>query len=447
MINIGLESMWADVVDQLKLELSTPSFETWVRTVVPLRIDDNVLVLEVPTDFIRELIASRYTDLLRDVVQKSFEKPLDIQLRVAPPKVAAPRKSTSKNKAPDVQSEFLERLNPRYTFDAFVVGSANRFANAACLAVAEMPARAYNPLFLYGRVGLGKTHLMHAIGHLLIKQNPTARVLYVSTENFTNELIDSIQENKMVPFRNRYRNIDVLLIDDIQFVGGKERTQEEFFHTFEALHGSHRQIVMSCDRPPKEIRFLEERLRSRFEWGLISDIQPPDFETRMAILSKKAQIEGISVPDDVVQFIASRIDTNIRELEGALIRVIASSSIERQPLTKDLAYEALKDVIKESAPKHVTIRLIQEEVASHFQMRIEEFKAKKRTKAIAHPRQIAMYLARELTDSSFPKIGEEFGGRDHTTAIHAFEKILADKKRDPGLNQTLELLIKHIQSH
>lgn len=449
MINIGLDSLWADVVDQLQLELSTPSFETWVRSVVPKIIEDDVLVLEVPTEFVRELIASRYTDLLRDLVQKSFGKPLDIRIILGHPAISSPPRTTSFQNKPTSShhaSEFQSRLNTKYTFEAFVVGSSNRFAHAASLAVAEMPARAYNPLFLYGGVGLGKTHLMHAIGHLILKQEPSSRVLYVSAENFTNELIYAIQDNKMVPFRNRYRNIDVLLIDDIQFVGGKERTQEEFFHTFEALHGAHRQIVISSDRPPKDIQYLEERLRSRFEWGLITDLQPPDLETRMAILSKKAQFEGLSVPDDVIQFIASRIDTNIRELEGALIRVMAYASITRQTLTKDLAYEALKDVIKESPPKHITIRLIQEEVARHFDLRMDDFKAKKRTKAVAHPRQIAMYIARELTEASLPKIGEEFGGRDHTTVMHAVDKVSTDKARDPQLNQTIELLIKRIQS-
>ncbi len=449
MINIGLETLWADVVEHLRQELSTPSFETWVRAVVPKSIDDNTLILEVPTEFTRELIASRYTDLLRDLVHKSYGRPLELRINVAPPKAAdSTRKAASpkaESNAPKA-SEFQSRLNAKYTFEAFVVGSSNRFAHAASLAVAEMPARAYNPLFLYGGVGLGKTHLMHAIGHTVLKQDPTSRVLYVSAENFTNELINAIQDNKMVPFRNRYRNIDVLLIDDIQFVGGKERTQEEFFHTFEALHGAHKQIVISSDRPPKDIPTLEERLRSRFEWGLITDLQPPDFETRMAILSKKAQMEGLSVPDEVVQFIASRIDTNIRELEGALIRVMAFGSITRQTLTKELAYEALKDVIQETRQRLITIRLIQEEVARHFDLRVEEFKAKKRTKAVAHPRQIAMYIARELTDASLPKIGEEFGGRDHTTVMHACEKILTDKARDPQLNQTVQTLIKRIQS-
>ncbi|MCL5116815.1 MAG: chromosomal replication initiator protein DnaA [Firmicutes bacterium] len=448
MINIGLESLWADVVERLKQELSTPSFETWVRSIVPKAVEDHILVLEVPTEFTRELIASRYTDLLKDSVHKAFSKPLDIRIQVAPP--TPPTTKQAKSKGPGMAekpSEYLTRLNPRYTFEAFVVGSSNRFAHAASLAVAEMPARAYNPLFLYGGVGLGKTHLMHAIGHVVLQQNATARVLYVSAENFTNELINAIQDNKMVPFRNRYRNIDVLLIDDIQFVGGKERTQEEFFHTFEALHGAHKQIIISSDRPPKDIQYLEERLRSRFEWGLITDIQPPDLETRMAILSKKAHIEGLAVPDEVIQDIAERIDTNIRELEGALIRVMAYGSITRQALTKELAWEALKDVIPEARQKIITIRLIQEEVARHFDMRVDEFKAKKRTKAVAHPRQIAMYIARELTDASLPKIGEEFGGRDHTTVMHACEKIIRDRSRDPQLNQTIQMLIKRIESH
>jgi len=449
MIEVGLESLWADVVERLKQELSTPSFETWVRSVVPKAIEDHRIILEVPTEFTRELIASRYTDLLRDIVHKAFEKSLDIQILVAPPKAPKADSPVSRTKGGNSQpkaSEFQTRLNTKYTFEAFVVGTSNRFAHAASLAVAEMPARAYNPLFLYGGVGLGKTHLMHAIGHTVLKQDSSKRVLYVSSENFTNELINAIQENKMVPFRNRYRNIDVLLIDDIQFVGGKERTQEEFFHTFEALHGADKQIVISSDRPPKDIPTLEERLRSRFEWGLISDIQPPDLETRMAILSKKAQLENLSVPDPVIQFIAGHIDTNIRELEGALIRVMAYGSITRQALTDELAYEALKDVISESRQRPITIRLIQEEVARHYDMRVDELKAKKRTKAIAHPRQIAMYIARELTDASLPKIGDEFGGRDHTTVMHACEKILNDKTRDPQLNQTIQMLIKRIQS-
>ncbi|OLZ08981.1 chromosomal replication initiator protein DnaA [Sulfobacillus thermosulfidooxidans] len=462
MLEVGLESLWADTVARLESELSTPSIETWVRQVFPLSLEDGVLELAVPSDFVRQIIASRYTGLLRDVLAKSAGRPIDVHLILTPKSsetvynekpVPVPISVTQESRPPvnkepseTTESEFHTRLNPKYVFEAFVVGVSNRFAHAACQAVAEMPARAYNPLFLYGGVGLGKTHLMHAIGHHVLAGSPKARVLYVSSENFTNEMINAIRDDKMVRFRQRYRNIDVLLIDDIQFVAGKERTQEEFFHTFEALHGAHKQIVISSDRPPKDIPTLEERLRSRFEWGLITDIQPPDLETRIAILAKKAQLEDLSVPDSVLQFIATRIDTNIRELEGALIRVMAYGSITRQPLTAELAMEALKDVIPNSRPKPITIRLIQEEVAKHFDLRVEDLKAKKRTRTVAFPRQVAMYMARQLTDSSLPRIGEEFGGRDHTTVIHACEKIEQERHTDTQLAQLLEALTKRIKS-
>lgn len=463
MLEVGLESLWADTVARLESELSTPSIETWVRQVFPLSLDDGVLELAVPSDFVRQIIASRYTGLLRDVLAKSAGRPIDVHLiltpkspeavrleRLASKPVSTPqqlRAPITKEPPPEVgESEFHTRLNPKYIFEAFVVGVSNRFAHAACQAVAEMPARAYNPLFLYGGVGLGKTHLMHAIGHHVLAGSPNSRVLYVSSENFTNEMINAIRDDKMVRFRQRYRNIDVLLIDDIQFVAGKERTQEEFFHTFEALHGAHKQIVISSDRPPKDIPTLEERLRSRFEWGLITDIQPPDLETRIAILAKKAQLEDLSVPDSVLQFIATRIDTNIRELEGALIRVMAYGSITRQSLTAELAMEALKDVIPNSRPKPITIRLIQEEVAKHFELAVEDLKAKTRTRTVAFPRQVAMYVARQLTDSSLPRIGEEFGGRDHTTVIHACDKIEHERQKDTQLAQMLEALTKRIKS-
>ncbi len=459
MLEVGLEGLWADTVARLESELSTPSMETWVRQVFPLSIDGGILDLAVPNDFVRQIIASRYTGLLRDVLTKSAGRPVEVRLILTPQSsqehyeekpvpVAKPAAARTAPREPleQAESEFHTRLNPKYIFEAFVVGVSNRFAHAACQAVAEMPARAYNPLFLYGGVGLGKTHLMHAIGHQVLSATPDSRVLYVSSENFTNEMINAIRDDKMVRFRQRYRNIDVLLIDDIQFVAGKERTQEEFFHTFEALHGAHKQIVISSDRPPKDIPTLEERLRSRFEWGLISDIQPPDLETRIAILAKKAQLEDLEVPDSVLQFIASRIDTNIRELEGALIRVMAYGSITRQSLNAELAMEALKDVIPSSRPKIITIRLIQEEVANHFEMRVEELKAKKRTRAVAFPRQVAMYIARHLTDASLPRIGEEFGGRDHTTVIHACEKIDKDRHEDAQLSQLIDALSKRIKS-
>ena len=447
MLDVGLDAFWADVTERLQMELSTPSFETWVRSVIPKSLEDSRLDLIVPTEFIRQIVATRYTGLLKDIVAKVAGRPLDIQLLVAEtPAPATPRPARPKAHEQPERPGYAARLNAKYRFDTFVVGSSNRFAHAACLAVAEMPARSYNPLFLYGGVGLGKTHLMHAIGHHVIEAMPKANVLYVSSENFTNEMINAIRDDKMVRFRERYRGIDVLLIDDIQFVAGKERTQEEFFHTFEALHGAHKQIVISSDRPPKEIPTLEERLRSRFEWGLITDIQPPDMETRIAILDKKARIENLSVPDTVLQLIANRIDTNIRELEGALIRVIAFGSITRQPLTAEIALEALKDVLPQSRAKPLTIRLIQEEVGRHYDMRVDEFKAKKRTRAVAYPRQIAMYIAREMTDASLPKIGEEFGGRDHTTVMHACEKIMHDKSIDPHLNQTINDLMKRLKN-
>jgi chromosomal replication initiator protein len=452
-----LEALWAEVVERLQTDLSTPSFETWVRLVSPRSIADETLTLAVPNEFTRNLIATRYQGVLRDTLSQVTGQSIDCLL-VVDSKLSAPivreetlsesvSATTSRANSSDyIQSEYMNRLNPKYLFTSFVVGSSNRFAHAACQAVAEMPARAYNPLFLYGGVGLGKTHLMHAIGHQVLQATPSTRVLYVSAETFTNEMINSIRDDQMVPFRQRYREIDILLIDDIQFVGGKERTQEEFFHTFEALHGARKQIVISSDRPPRDIPTLEERLRSRFEWGLISDIQAPDFETRIAILGKKAQLEGLFVPSDVLQLIASRVDTNIRELEGALIRVMAYASIHQSPFSLDLAMEALKDVLPQARPRPITIRVIQEEVAKHFEMRTDEFKAKKRTRAVAFPRQVAMYLARELTDASLPKIGEEFGGRDHTTVIHACTKISQDRERDAQLAQTLDMLARRIRT-
>ena len=343
-----------------------------------------------------------------------------------------------------VNDEMSSTLNPKYTFNSFVIGNSNRFAHAASLAVAEAPAKAYNPLFIYGGVGLGKTHLMHAIGHYILESNPNAKVVYVSSEKFTNELINAIKDDKNEEFRSKYRNVDVLLIDDIQFIAGKERTQEEFFHTFNALHDANKQIILSSDRPPKEIPTLEDRLRSRFEWGLIADIQVPDFETRMAILKKKADVENLNVANDVMGYIASKIKSNIRELEGALIRIIAYSSLTNREVSVDLATEALKDIISKKQGKHVTIDAIQDIVASYYNLRIEDLKSQRRTRSVAYPRQIAMYLSRKLTDMSLPKIGEEFGGRDHTTVIHAYEKISENLKTDDTLQHTVNNITKKL---
>ncbi|QIR31338.1 Chromosomal replication initiator protein DnaA [Bacillus velezensis] len=407
----------------------------------------DTLTITAPNEFARDWLESRYLHLIADTIYELTGEELSV-------KFVIPQNQDEENFLPKPQvkkaakeepSDFPQSmLNPKYTFDTFVIGSGNRFAHAASLAVAEAPAKAYNPLFIYGGVGLGKTHLMHAIGHYVIDHNPSAKVVYLSSEKFTNEFINSIRDNKAVDFRNRYRNVDVLLIDDIQFLAGKEQTQEEFFHTFNTLHEESKQIVISSDRPPKEIPTLEDRLRSRFEWGLITDITPPDLETRIAILRKKAKAEGLDIPNEVMLYIANQIDSNIRELEGALIRVVAYSSLINKDINADLAAEALKDIIPSSKPKVITIKEIQRIVGQQFNIKLEDFKAKKRTKSVAFPRQIAMYLSREMTDSSLPKIGEEFGGRDHTTVIHAHEKIskllIDDEQLQQQVKEIKELL-------
>lgn len=336
-------------------------------------------------------------------------------------------------------------LNPKYTFETFVTGNSNRFAHAAALAVAESPGKVYNPFFMYGGVGLGKTHLMHAIGHKILQNHPEMRVLYISSEKFTNELINSIRDGNPEAFRQKYRNIDVLLVDDIQFLSKKEHTQEEFFHTFNTLHDANKHIILSSDRHPREIQTLEDRLRSRFEWGLITDIQAPDLETRIAILKKKALLENLNVPNDVMVYIASRIDNNIRELEGALTRVVAYASLTKQTISTDLVAEALKNVFPSTKTKEITLELIQEIVASYFKIKIDDLHAKKRTRNLAFPRQIAMYLCRELTDTSLPQIGSCFGGRDHTTVIHAYDKISKERNEDIKLDNTIKELIGRIE--
>ena len=336
-------------------------------------------------------------------------------------------------------------LNPKYVFSSFVVGNSNRMAHAASLAVAESPAKAYNPLFLYGNSGLGKTHLMHSIAHFILDKNPAAKVLYVTSETFTNELILSIQNNKNEEFRNKYRNIDVLLIDDIQFISKKEGTQEEFFHTFNALYESNKQIIISSDRPPKEIKTLEDRLRSRFEWGLIADIQPPDYETRIAILRKKADRDNLHVPDEVMAYIAKNIVSNIRELEGALTRIVAYATLTNQEITLALTEKTLRDVYSENAQAPLTPQLIQEIVARRYNISVEDIQGNKKPKNIAFPRQVSMYLCRKLLDISLPKIGESFGGRDHTTVIHGISKIEKQMENDEALKNTIMELEKEIK--
>jgi len=448
-----VNDLWQQVLSAIQTRLSKPSFDTWLKSTKASVFTDRLLVICAPNNFAREWLESRYAKLIASTVYETLGLQVEVQfvleeeaqtLAAAQAAVPAPAAAAAKPAA-QTEENFASMLNPRYTFDTFVIGAGNRFAHAASLAVAEDPANSYNPLFLYGGVGLGKTHLMHAIGHYVLQHNPAAKVLYISSEKFTNEFINAIRDNRGESFRNKYRSIDVLLIDDIQFLAGKEQTQEEFFHTFNALQEERKQIIISSDRQPKEIPTLEERLRSRFEWGLITDIQPPDLETRIAILRKKAKSENLEIPGEAMVYIANQIDTNIRELEGALIRVVAYSSMMNEDVTVALAADALKDIIPSSRPRVITIQDIQQKVGEFYGLRMEDFKARKRTKAVAFPRQVAMYLSRELTDYSLPKIGEAFGGRDHTTVIHAHEKIAMNLREDQELARILQNITDKIK--
>jgi len=436
-----IEELWDKVLSEAKQKISKPSFETWLKSTKLLAYNGDTVTISAPNSFGREWLENHYVHLIAAILAELTGKDLHIRFVVQ-------QDSNSENfdiPTPPISGNSKEQsetpsgmLNLKNTFDTFVIGSGNRFAHAASLAVAEAPAKAYNPLFIYGGVGLGKTHLMHAIGHYVLEHNPKAKVVYLSSEKFTNEFINSIRDNRAEEFRNKYRSVDVLLIDDIQFLAGKESTQEEFFHTFNTLHEEFKQIVISSDRPPKEIPTLEDRLRSRFEWGLITDIAPPDLETRIAILRKKAKADNLDIPNEVMLYIANQIDSNIRELEGALIRVVAYSSLVNEDITAELAAQALKNIIPNASPRTLTILDIQKAVGEHFHIKLEDFSAKKRTKSIAFPRQVAMYLSREMTDCSLPKIGDEFGGRDHTTVIHAHEKISTLLKSDQGLQQDIK---------
>lgn len=432
----------------MALELPKASFDTWLKSLKFLTDQDQTLFLEVSNDFSRDWILDKYLDLIKQSLFSLSGVEWEVRLLLPGEEIKA---APLIDEYSDDSQESLttprghEKLNPKYTFESFVVGESNKFAHAASLAVAEAPARAYNPLFIYGGVGLGKTHLMHAIGHFVLDNYPHMNVLYVTSEHFTNDMINAIRDDKTAEFRNRYRNIDVLLVDDIQFLAGKERTQEEFFHTFNALHEANKQIVLSSDRPPKDIPTLEDRLRSRFEWGLITDIQAPDFETRIAILDKKARLENIKLSTDVLSFIAENIHSNIRELEGALIRVMAFSSLTNRPVTVDLAAEALKEILSIVKKNRIEIADIQRTVADYYNIEISDMKAKKRSRAIAFPRQVAMYLSRELTDYSLPKIGEAFGGRDHTTVLHAYEKISDNIQQDPEFDRVVKEIIRNLK--
>ncbi|MFZ5649531.1 MAG: chromosomal replication initiator protein DnaA [Bacillota bacterium] len=440
----NLNEIWSHILTALQVRLNNPSVNTWLNSMKPVTFMDDSLIIEVNDKFTRDWLDDRYGPVLKSILYELLEQEMNVEFILHQD---VPSRILNKNKRSQFFNDDTQyHLNKKYTFDTFVVGNSNRFAHAASLAVADSPSKSYNPLFIYGGVGLGKTHLMHAIGNHILNKGNLYKVLYISSEKFTNELINSIRDDKTLEFRNKYRSVDILLIDDIQFLAGKERTQEEFFHTFNTLYEANKQIIISSDRPPKDIPTLEDRLRSRFEWGLITDIQIPDFETRTAILRKKAQFENLDIPDEILSYIADKIHSNIRELEGALIRIIAFASFNKKEITIDLAEAVLKDILPDSKPRQITANLIQQVVSDYFNLKPEDLKAKKRTRSVSFPRQIAMYITRELTDLSLPKIGEQYGGRDHTTVIHAFERIHSEIQVDPSLEANVKELINKIKN-
>ncbi|MBZ5629265.1 MAG: chromosomal replication initiator protein DnaA [Acidobacteriia bacterium] len=455
---------WMRILEALEKKINRHSYDTWLKPTRFSHSDDHTLFVLVPNPEFGQM-AERYADLILEAIDALGLEFQDVEFVTGTPQPPAPAASPAANTpvrhnggfsatsssaaAPAAAAAKLQQqrfdwdsaaqLNSRYTFEGFVCGAGNQFAHAAALAVAESPSKAYNPLFLYGGVGMGKTHLMQAIGHEVKKRLPQMSICYLSSERFTNEMINSLRYDKMTSFRDKFRNVDVLLIDDIQFLAQKERTQEEFFHTFNALHESMRQIVIASDRPPKELAEIEDRLRSRFEWGLIADIQPPDLETKVAILQKKAESERVQLPTDVALFIASNIRSNVRELEGALIRLIAHSSLIGQEITLPYAQQVLKNFI-DSQQRKITIDSIQKAVAEQFGLRLAEIKAKNNSRAIVYPRQIAMYLSKHMTDSSLPEIGRQFGGKHHTTVLHSIDKIETVRKSDKDLSRMLNKL-------
>jgi len=441
-IELTAENLWEDVSARLRGALNEKTYRNWFSEVAAAGVDDDTFVLAVPNDFTREWIEGHFVELIRAAIKDATGSEHRLRLTIRPQKPTPP---------PAVLPPPLPRpepggINPKYTFDSFVIGSSNRFAHAAALAVAEAPAQAYNPLFIYGHTGLGKTHLLHAVANYIGQHSSNLAVRYVTSETFVNDFINSLRDKRIEGFKGRYRAYDVLLIDDVQFFEHKERIQEEFFHTFNSLHEAGGQIVMSSDRPPRDIATLEDRLRSRFEWGLITDIQPPDLETREAILRRKVKSDGIDIGDpEVLTFVASRVSTNIRELEGALTRVIAFSSLTGRRMDVELAQDVLRDVFPQGEAAAVSIDRIQELVCERFAVTLGELTGDRRSQNIVYPRQVAMYLARELTDSSLPKIGKEFGGRDHTTVIHATSKIARLIREDRSVYNLVQELTARVK--
>jgi len=446
------EQLWDEILNKLKEEMPKDSYELWFKPTRAVSFEDNLLNVRVPNRFFCKYLQERHKGKIEELLKATTTSEAQIIFTIDPQSQVQEKERKDEEIEPtsiaaDETTFTTMEFNPKYTFENFVVGPSNRFAHATAEAVANDPGKAYNPLFIYGGVGLGKTHLLQAIGHHNKKKNPRLSVLYITSERFTNELIESIRNDRMIGFRNKYRNLDVLMIDDIQFLAGKESTQEEFFHIFNTLYEAHKQIVISSDSTPKEIPTIEERLRSRFQWGVIADIQPPDIETRIAILRKKAGAENIFIPDDVVLFLASQIKSNIRELEGCLIRIVAFSSLTGSEVTVDRSKEILKDIItKEEIAVPITIELIQNVVSKHFHLDIKEMKSKRRTDAVAFPRQVAMYLARTLTEYSTTEIGGEFGGRDHTTVMYACEKIKMKLAGDPFFAALINRITQEIKT-
>lgn len=450
-MQVAGEKLWSVAQEKLCTMLSADTFNLWFAQLRAVAFENECLTLEVPNEFCELWLKDNYLGLLQDVVSGVAGRPLQVKFRIgqapsaqAVPTPHPPARAKARGHDELAPATGENCFNPKYTFDTFVVGSNNNFAHAAALAVAQAPGKSYNPLFIYGGVGLGKTHLLHAIGQAVLSQRKAARVAYVTSEKFTNEYIDGIQNNQLVRFRRKYRQTEVLLIDDVQFLAGKERIQEEFFHTFNALHEAHRQIVLTCDRPASEIQNLEQRLVSRFEWGLVADLQPPDVEVRLAILKKKAEGLPVALPQEILEFLANRIRSNIRRLEGALVRVTSYASLTGKKLTIELVEELLRDILHEEGRLTISIETIQKKVAEHFDIRLADMTSKRRPENIAFPRQIAMYLARQLTGCSLSAIGEAFGGRDHGTVLHACRIVKDRMEVDANVRQVVHYLEKQL---
>ncbi len=449
-----MHELWGKTLTQLEQALTPQHFATWIKPIKFAGVEEDKVLLEVPNRFVLDWLRDHYSSIIQEIISKLAATPYRVVWKVSSAPVLQPSTQAVPSTKPSPPIPAPKKppvratnngfnLNSKYTFEEFVPGSSNQFACAAAMAVANNPATTYNPLFIYGGVGLGKTHLVTAIGNAILKNNPEMKVCYYTSEKFMNELINSLRYAKMDEFRNKFRSMDVLLIDDVQFIAGKERTQEEFFHTFNALYDSHKQIVVTSDKFPKEIPGLEERLRSRFEWGLIADIQAPDMETKHAILKMKAEANGIGLPEDVAYFLANSISSNVRELEGYLVRIGAYSSLTATPVTLEMAQEVLKDILVEKK-RELSVEEIQKRVAHHYGIKVAEIKSAKRMKALVLPRQIAMYLSRQLTSFSYPEIGDRFGGKDHSTIIHAIKKIERNMEEDFQLRAVINSLKKEL---